>query len=422
MGKRESDAATLGRRQFAKLIGVTGLGLGFAPNLSRFAFAAETVDASMIVKGKVPEMIVHNAKLGVMETPLGLLRQHDVTPKQILFNRLHFPVSGDRAWTATTEPPHFKEWNIDVSGLVERPRTLSLAELKQIDSVKVTSVMQCAGNGRSYYSAKAKVPGGQWMHGGMGNVQWEGPPLREVLAYLDLGPSPNVRWLTANGRDNPPTKKGVDFVKSYHIDDPALEHAVLALKMNGEPIPAVHGGPVRLIVPGFYGNMNVKYLTQLLFENEQSPSPFQSKAYRVPIMEVQPGQMTVADFSWGNSVPTYGFRIMSVIFSPLAEDAVRVGPVTVSGVAWNDGTAPITEVGVSTDGGGSWRAAAIDTPDSPFAWYRWRAQVALGKGEHEVMVRATDAQGRTQPMNGNARWNPKGYEWNGVDRVKVTVS
>jgi sulfite oxidase len=168
--------------------------------------------------------------------------------------------------------------------------------------------------------------------------------------------------------------------------------------------------------------MNVKYLTQLLFENEQSPSPFQSKAYRVPIMEVQPGQMTVADFSWGNSVPTYGFRIMSVIFSPLAEDAVRVGPVTVSGVAWNDGTAPITEVGVSTDGGGSWRAAAIDTPDSPFAWYRWRAQVALGKGEHEVMVRATDAQGRTQPMNGNARWNPKGYEWNGVDRVKVTVS
>ncbi len=421
MGERDY-ASTLSRRQFAKLMGVTGLGIGLGPGLSRFAWAAEATDASTIIAGKAPDMIVHNAKLGVMETPLTLLRQHAITPKTIMFNRLHFPVSGERAWTATTQPPSFKDWNIDVSGLVARPRTLSLAKLKTMDQVKVMSVMQCAGNGRGYYSMKSKVAGGQWHHGGLGNLEWEGVPLHEVIKYLDVAPATSVRWLTVNGRDAPPTHKGVDFIKSYHIDDPALNHAILATKMNGEPIPAVHGGPVRLIVPGYYGNMNVKYVMQILFENEQSPSPFQSRAYRVPLMNVEPGQMSPADYNTMNSVPTYAFRIMSVIFAPLGHDVVKPGTTSVTGVAWNDGTAEITEVRVSADGGRSWRQAAIEKPDSPFAWYHWKTEVKLNKGKHELMVRATDSHGRSQPMDGNIRWNPKGYEWNGVDRVTVTVA
>lgn len=410
----------LSRRDFIRLVGLTG-GVALAPGLARSALAAE-VTADQIIKGKVPDMIIHNATLGVMETPLPLLREHALTPKPILYNRTHFPVSGDNAWVATTAAPDATGWTIDVSGLVTRPRTLTLDTLRGMEQSKVTAVMQCAGNGRAYYAAKQKAPGGQWHHGGMGNLAWEGPKLRAVLDKLDLGPGPDARWLSANGRDVPPTFEGADFIKSFRLDDPALDHAILALTMNDEPIPAIHGGPVRLIIPGYYGNMNVKFVSQLLLAAEQSPTPFQSKAYRMPDKIVQPGEMTPADYTTSNSRPTYAFKIMSVIFSPLTTDTTKSGPVTISGVAWNDGTAPITSVRVSTNGGTTWLDAAIEEPTGPFAWHHWKADTTLDKGAHQLMVIATDAAGHTQPMDGNAVWNPKGYEWSGVDRVDLTLA
>jgi DMSO/TMAO reductase YedYZ molybdopterin-dependent catalytic subunit len=192
--------------------------------------------------------------------------------------------------------------------------------------------------------------------------------------------------------------------------------------MNGEPIPAIHGGPVRLIIPGFYGNMNVKFVNELLLEDKQSPSHFMVQAYRVPYKHVKPGSFSIADFNVKNSRPTYNFKVMSVIFAPLASDSVKAGKVKVRGVAWNDGSVPLTDVRVSADGGKTWQTASLDKPDSPFAWYPWETHINLSKGSHVLMVRATDSEGRSQPINGNVRWNPKGYEWNGVDHVKVTVT
>jgi sulfite oxidase len=412
----------LNRREFGKLVGITSVGLLFAPSLMRSALAATNETPSAIIQGKAQQMIIHNAALGVMETPLTLLREHYITPVDMIYSRMHFPVSGSRAWIATTQPTDFKSWSIDISGLVDNPRTVSLDDIKKMEQTKLAAVMQCAGNGRAYFAAKAKCPGGQWHHGGMANLEWEGVPLRPFLQQLDLGVSPDVRYITANGADNPPVKRGQDLIKSYHIDDPALDNAILALKMNGEPIPAIHGGPVRLIIPGFYGNMNVKFVNQLLFETEQSPSAFQSRAYRVPDKLVQPNQKPPFQFTVENSVPTYNFKIMSVIFSPLPEDSVKSGNVTMQGVAWNDGTVPIEQIEISTDGGHSWQEAKIDKPRSSFAWYKWNREVSLKKGTHELLVKATDAKGETQPMDGTVLWNPKGYQWNGVDHVKVTVT
>ena len=409
------------RRQFGKAAGATALGAALASTTSRMAMAQDA-NPSEIIAGVVSEMKIHNAKLGVMETPLKLLREHRITPKEIMFIRNHFPPAGKQAWMGTNDAPEITEWNIRIGGLAVRPRTITLDDLKAMEQVEVESVMQCAGNGRSYFAAKAKVPGGQWQHGGMANVIWEGVPLRAVLEKADVGPADNARWLTANGADESPSPKGADMIKSYHIEDPALDHALLALKMNGEPIPAVHGGPVRLIIPGYYGNMNVKFVNELLYETEQSPSPFQSKAYRAVNQPVEPGQFTVKDYNIGNSKPTYGFKIMSVIFAPLAEDEVKAGPVTIRGVAWNDGTAKITSVRVSKDGGKSWEEATIEYADSPFAWQHWSLETTLEKGTHDLRVIATDAIGRTQPLDGNAAWNPKGYEWNGADLVTVTVA
>ncbi len=411
----------MNRRQFNALAGAAGvaLGTGAVP-----AFAQDKPDSASIIKGKEHGMIVHNAKLGVMETPLADLRKHAITPKEILFNRLHFPHPGDSAWQATTAAPPadlVKGWSVRFDGLVQRPRTLTIADLQKMGMEKRVSVIQCAGNGRSFYAAKQKVGGGQWKNGGMGNVEWEGVPLRPLLAELKMLPAASALWLTAEGWDHPATPEGSDFAKSYHIGDKALDHAILALKMNGEPIPAVHGGPVRLIIPGYYGNMNVKYLADLLFMSEQSPSAFQSVGYRFPNFPVEPGKFGANDYTWHNSRPTYGHQIKSVIFSPLPEDKPKAGDVTITGVAFNDGEAKITRVEVSTDGGKTWMDAEIKEGMSPWAWQHWSVKAKLGSGKNMLVSRATDALGRSQPIDGLARWNPRGYEWNGADRVEVTV-
>jgi sulfite oxidase len=366
-------------------------------------------------------MIIHNAKLGVMETPLHLLRTQARTPKDVLFNRLHYPHEGEAAWYATTAAPNRPDWTLQIDGLVQRPRDVKLADIARMDRVKRVAVMQCAGNGRSFYAARQKVAGGQWKNGGMGNVEWEGVPLRHFLAEMKVLPAASVRWLTAEGWDQPPTPEGSDFSKSYEIDDAALDNAILALSMNGEPIPAVHGGPLRLIIPGFYGNMNVKFLTKLLLMDEQSPSAFQSVGYRFPNKPVRPGEFKANDYTVHNSRPTYGHQIKSVIFSPLPEDRPGAGAVQVAGVAFNDGMAPINGVQVSSDGGHSWKAAEVKPAESPWAWYHWSASVTLGRGENTLMCAASDALGRTQPTDGLVRWNPRGYEWNGVDRVVVNA-
>ncbi len=414
----------LSRREFGLLAGAAGLTFGLSPASVRSVLAQDAPNPADIIAGKSPDMIVLNAQLGVMETPLKLLRDHAHTPKDVMFNRLHFPHEGDASWYATTEPPgapRREDWRVRIDGLVERPRSVTIADLEGMDQVKRVMVIQCAGNGRSYYAAKEKVAGGQWKNGGMGNIEWEGVPLKAFLDDQKLVPSGLAHWLTAHGWDQPATFEGSGFAKSYPLADAALDNAILALKMNGEPIPAVHGGPVRLIIPGYYGNMNVKFLTTLLFAAEQSPSAFQSVGYRMPLVPVEPGQFEANDYTIYNSVPTYGQKIKSVIFSPLADDGAKAGDVEISGVAFNDGLATITNVAVSADGGSTWQSADIKEPESPWAWYHWSTKAKLASGTNKLMCRATDALGRTQPLDGLTRWNPRGYEWNGIDVVEIAA-
>lgn len=419
---------TIDRRSFLQLAGAAGAaGLVHLPDspFLRSARAAEAASVDSIIHGKSAKMIIHNAKLGVMETPLGVLRAAQRTPKEIAYTRMHFPVSGENAWHATIDPAPqamIEQWRIRVGGLVQRPKTVTMADLQRMPSVQRTSVMQCAGNGRSYYWDKAKTPGSGWQHGGMANLSWEGVPVRALLDSLELNPSNEVRYLTANGRDVPVVSGGADLIKSVPLDAPQLDDAILALRMNGEPIPLVHGGPVRLIIPGFYGNMNVKWVTDLTLDPEQTPSAFMQKTYRMPHRPVEPGKFTVQDLTQDNSDPTYGFAIMSVVFGPMAGETVRGGDVTIHGVAWNDGVVPISEVRVSLDRGATWHAAEFEAPDGPYAWHPWQLRISLASGAHEIRVRAIDAWGRTQPTDGLTTWNPGGWDWHGIDRVPFQVA
>jgi len=416
--QKRSSRFMISRRDLGKLAGATAAS-AMLPSYALRAFASVTADT--IIPGKSAQMLIHNAKLGVMETPLTLLRKYAHTPKEILFCRYHYPHEGAAAWYASLNSAPRMDWTLEIDGMVARPRKVKLTDIERMDQVKRVSVLQCAGNGRSFYAAKQKVGGGQWKNGGMGNVEWEGVPLRHFLSEMKVLPAASVRWLTAEGWDQPATPEGSDFSKSYHIDDGALDNAILALKMNGEPIPTAHGGPLRLIIPGYYGNMNVKLLSKLMLMDQQSPSVFQSLGYRFPNRPVEPGQFKANDYTLENSRPTYAHQIKSVIFSPLPEDRPGAGAVEITGVAFNDGTAPITSVQVSADGGRSWQAASIKAAESPWAWYHWSVRASLRPGQNTLMSLATDALGRSQPLDGLSRWNPRGYEWNGADRVVIKV-
>jgi sulfite oxidase len=159
----------------------------------------------------------------------------------------------------------------------------------------------------------------------------------------------------------------------------------------------------------------------LMFESEQSPSAFQSVGYRFPNFPVEPGQFEANDYTIYNSRPTYGHQIKSVIFSPLPEDGPAAGDVEITGVAFNDGEAAITDVDVSADAGATWQKAEIKPAESPWAWYHWTAKASLKSGSNVLMSRATDALGRSQPLDGLTRWNPRGYEWNGVQHLEITI-
>ncbi|MCP5111521.1 MAG: molybdopterin-dependent oxidoreductase, partial [bacterium] len=264
----------------------------------------------------------------------------------------------------------------------------------------------------------AKARGTQWQRGGMGNLRWKGVRLKRLLDSLEMVIDPGARFLTAEGRDSPTSPAGADFEQCVPLDD-VLEAALLATQMNGEPIPAIHGGPVRLILPGYYGSMNVKWLSRLRFEAQASQNRHHTRRYRTFVERVEPGSAPAVTTE--ATVPTWRQKVKSVIWNPVEGARLAAGPVEVSGVAWNDGRTEIVAVEVSGDGGETWRRADFEAPSSPYGWHPWRHTLELPSGVAEIRVRAADAVGRGQPLDGSVHWNPSGYEWYGADGIRVTV-
>lgn len=371
---------------------------------------------SVTVPGKDSRLLTLSDKPLVLETPLDLLLTRDAatpTSKSLLF------VRNNQDWAAgmTLDPKPLEGWTISLSGLLEKPVELRGEDLRDMDQESVEMVLQCSGNGRSLFSRTAKTEGTQWGPGGVGNVVFKGVRVAQVLERLGLKVKPEAAYVTANGKDEPPPMKD-DFEHSLPLAD-VLKLSLFALEMNGEPLPAIHGGPVRLVTPGFFGTMHVKWLTQLRFEAAETKVNHQMPRYRVPNEPIAPG--TDYQYTFENSRPNYRMNVKSQILAPLPGAKLHVGESRISGVAFNDGRAEMEAVLVSTDKGQSWKRARLSRPKDFTAWARWQAEVTLPAGEHEIWSRAIDRLGRTQPLEGSVFWNPHGYEWNGVEKVPVTV-
>jgi DMSO/TMAO reductase YedYZ molybdopterin-dependent catalytic subunit len=228
----------------------------------------------------------------------------------------------------------------------------------------------------------------------VGNVRFAGVPLAAVLQKYNVRVDPQVKYVTAEGHDLPKGLEKPDFEHSLPVAD-VLEKSILALKLNGESLPGVHGGPVRLVTPGFFGTMQVKWLARLRFETAESPNFYHATEYRVPLSLLKPGEKF--RFTLENSRPTWVIRLMSYILDPVPGAKLKAGAVRVSGVAYN-GSARLESVLVSFDRGHSWQPAEFQAPDSPYAWYQWTVRANLKPGLYEICSRAIDALGRTQPL------------------------
>lgn len=382
---------------------------------SAAAAGPDKPDAARLVNGKDERLIVRSATPVVLETPLDLLAGHTVTPKPVLFVRDIQDLSSE---AMTLEPLPLAGWEIELAGLIDSPVTIRGEELSEMEQVGFEMVLQCSGNSRSKFSEISPIAGTVWGHGGVANVRFDGVPLSAVLKKHQVRIDPEAKFVTAEGHDHPFGIELPDFEHSVPAQD-VLEKGIFALKLNGEPLPAVHGGPVRLVTPGYYGTMQVKWLQRLRLERTESTNFYHATEYRVPKTLLKPGERF--RFNIENSIPTWKLRLMSFILDPVEGAQLPAGAVSVSGVAFNDGAAPLEMLLVSFDRGRTWRQAALETPSSPYAWYPWTIRAELTAGTHPIWCRAVDALGRSQPLDGTIYWNPNGYEWNAVHRVVVTV-
>lgn len=378
-------AVALRRRQL--LAGSAGavVGLGVLGKAQAQAPApAAAAPAAAAPKPLPPYVAWKEASAVIVHTPTTIETRRAalgtaLTPTDHLYIRNNLPAP-DASFVADREG-----WKVAIEG-VRNPRTLSVADLKTLGIDTVAMVLQCSGNGRGYFPSKPS--GTPWQVGAAGCVAWTGVPLRFVVEALG-GVAPGMNYITGTGGEVIPA--GVDplsVMVERSVGLKALDTALLAWDLNGEPLPLAHGGPLRLVVPGYNGVNNVKYVKRVAFTAAESQAKIQTTGYRM----TPPGQQSKA------SEPSIQeLNVKSFVVAPGGDAPVKAGVVYVTGVAFGAGS-PIRRVEVSSDGGKTWLDAGFYGPDlGRFAWRQWAIPLRMGAGNYVLVSRATDADGNVQP-------------------------
>jgi len=363
-----------------------------------------------VARGEVPtpagagRLVVRGRHPLNAETPLGAL-DTDLTPNRDFFIRNHLP--------EPVAPPG--PWAIEIGGLVGKPTTLRPDDLDGLERVTLTAVLQCSGNGRANY--RPKNPGIGWDRGAVGQAEWSGVRLADVLRRAGLQPGAgHVHFLGADLPDKPDKPAYLRSIPIARALDPST---IIAVSMNGEPLPALHGGPARLVVPGWYGNHWMKWLRSITPAAGEAPGYFMQADYRMPR---HPPAVPGVDLPPEDLVPIEAMNLKSLICSPASDSAVPLGQVEIRGVAWTgEGQVDRVEVAVvAARKAVVWRPATLLDPPRPGAWRRWKIEWDLDEpGPRLIRSKATDDTGRTQPEF--SPWNKGGYAWNAIDELRCEV-
>ncbi len=351
---------------------------------------------------KQPEaMIVHSAN--TIETRREAFGSGVVTPLRQLYVRNNLPPP-DEAIVADRDA-----WTVEIAG-VAKPMSLSVAQLKTLGLQTLAMVLQCSGNGRGYFPNKPS--GTPWQVGAAGCVVWSGVPVSVLVEHCG-GLASGAMFMTGTGGEKLPDGLDPNMVMvERSVPKEAMQDALLAWELNGEPIPLAHGGPLRLIVPGYTGVNSVKYIKRLAFTDKESQAAIQQTGYRL----APPGQ------KGDPSHPSvWAMGVKSWINTPNpAASKLKPGRVVVQGVAFG-GTNGIKQVEISVDGGKRWQQAELVGPDlGRYAWRQFALPVDLPAGEHVLVSRATDTEGRVQEED--RPQNSGGYINNGWRDHAVTVA
>ena len=399
------------RLVFAGGAGIATVGLGA---FSRSARAQRTSVDLPIANGHrnlvaFPEkrpLIVLTTRPPQLETPFEVFNDGLITPNDAFFVRYHnngIPASidGDK---------HVIRIGGNAAG---KPFVLTMADLRtQYKPVELVAVNQCSGNSRALFNPR--VTGGQLTNGAMGNARWVGVPLKDILARAEVKDS--AKQVTFDGLDIA-LMGGGDFVKALDIGQAMNGEVMIAYQMNGADLPMLNGYPVRLVVPGYYGTYWVKHLSDIQVIDQVFDGFWMKPAYRIPDNAcacVEPGTAPAA------TRPIGRFNVRSFITSIGDGAHVPAGsPLAVRGIAF-DGGQGIREVAWSSDGGQSWREAALGQELSRFSFREFTFGFTPQAGAYDLRVRAFNRSGESQPMQ--ALWQPAGYMRNVVESVKVQAS
>jgi len=400
------------RRNFLRAAIATGVGGVFSGQLMS-ALAGDVVtlpfangERRLATYPQKRPLILLTSRPPQLETPFSVFNESILTPNDAFFVRYHLsqiPTAIDT-----------DEFRLQIKGSVKSPLSLSLADLKTgFEPIEVVAVNQCSGNSRGFSSPR--VAGGQSGNGAMGNARWKGVKLKDVLEKAGVAAS--AKQVTFRGLDHPPLETTPVFVKALDVDHALDGEVMVAYEMNGEDLPMLNGFPIRLIVPGYYGTYWVKHLSEITLVDEEFKGFWMATAYRIPDNPcacVEPGAPP------GKTKPIERFNVRSFITSLADGEKVAVDKrVSVRGIAF-DGGYGIVSVQFSSDGGRTWREAALGADLGKYSFREWTCEFTpKTAGDYVLQVSATNRIGQSQPLS--PLWNPSGYMRNVVESVRVTA-
>ena len=406
-------------KTFSRGAGLVGLGVFGAGSdaAMKGLFGRGLIPSALAEIGQIilpkPDMIVHSVNPFNGEFPPHLL-DDDVTP-----TARHF-VRNNSSIPERAKSGDLNGWKLTIDGEVHKKLTLSMDDLVRFPQVTVNAVLECAGNGRSLFTPK--VDGTPWIRGAVGCSEWTGVRLRDVLKAAGLK---DTAIYTGNYGEDLPIDSGEPFSRGIPIEKAMDERTLVAYKMNGEALPAAHGFPARLIVPGWIGSAMQKWLNRIWIRDRVHDSTKMSEySYRIPAYPPVPGrkppknEMIIATSGFIKSLitrPKSNIRADSHGLEIRAETPVKVG-----GHAWA-GENNVDKVLISTDFGIKWQESQLIQPANRYAWYHWETETTFGnRGYYELWARAFDDKGNAQPLR--QPWNPRGYLGNVIHRVPILVS
>lgn len=414
----EKDQADNSRRGFIKGTGLAalatllGTSIPFGKYLPQGVVPVALADGidDFVIPGKSGLTVLNSRPINA-ETPAHLL-DDPVTPASRLFVRNN----GIPPSTWDIDP---LEWRITIEGeACERPKVMTLGEIQsRFRHYTLQLQLECGGNGRSEFNPPAT--GNQWTTGAIGCPQWTGVRLKDVLE--DCGIGDNAVYVAYEAADThlsgDPTKLPIS--RGVPVSKAIEKESMIVWAMNGEPLPELHGFPVRMLCAGWPASVSGKWLTRILLRDRvHDGAKMTGKSYRVPCKPVAPGAAVADD----DMCIIESMPVKSMITFPKSGIETPLGKkLDLRGHAWA-GDSAVKTMYVSIDFGATWQKTQLKKPVNRLAWQHWSASVEFPEaGYYEVWARAVDDAGRSQPMV-LPGWNPRGYLNNACHRIALKVT